>query len=50
MGVKGGRFLPVLKELCRLMKIEYRRNLYDLCEVHTIAIDGHGFLYISRSD
>ena len=43
--MKGGRFLPVLKELCRLMKIEYRRNLYDLCEERTVAIDGHGFLH-----
>ena len=48
MGVKGGRFLPVLKELCRLMKIEYRRNLYDLCEERTVAIDGHGFLDMAR--
>jgi 5'-3' exonuclease len=45
MGVKGGRFLPVLKDLCLLMNIEYRRNLYDLCEERAMGIDGHGFLH-----
>ena len=45
MGVSGGRFLPTMKQLCTLLKINYRCNLYEVCEEQLLGIDGHGFLH-----
>ena len=45
MGVSGGRFLPTMKQLYTLLNIDYRCNLYEVCEEQLLGIDGHGFLH-----
>ena len=34
-----------MKQLCTLLNIDYRRNLYEVCEEQLLGIDGRGFLH-----
>jgi hypothetical protein len=43
MGITG--LCPLIKELCTLLKIKYRKNLYAVAKDKVVGIDGHGLLH-----
>jgi len=43
MGIGG--LCPLIKELCELLKINYRKNMYATAKDKIIGVDGHGLLH-----